>query len=303
MRWYVAGASAVQQARPRLLLLHGTGSSSGSWSRLVSALGGRFEIIAPDLPGHGRSGNLPPGKTGLDAFASSLTALSGDLGWPDLIVGHSAGAAIAAKMLLAKADALQGSAGADVGRVRILSINGALRPLSGLTAAAFVPMARLMGSTPFVPGLMASAVSCLVAADRGAVRRLLDSTGSRVDPGMVGLYQNLLRSPAHVAGTLRMLTHWDLSELTGELPRLGSQLTLIVGESDKTVAPSDADWVRARVPGCGLVRLPGLGHLAHEEQPARIARIIVESLAGADATAPPNPIGTAAAANGTGAAS
>jgi magnesium chelatase accessory protein len=258
MRWHLRTAGQG----PRLLLLHGTGSASGSWNRLASILAAGFKVLAPDLPGHGLSGILPAGRMGLDAYASALSGLVADLrAWPELIVGHSAGAAIAARMALDRRS----------DRTAVLSINGALRPLSGWTWAMFVPIARLLAIHPFVPALVASRV----ASDPRAVRRLLDSTGSRIDDGMVAHYEQLMRSPAHLAGTLRMLAHWDLHALARQLHRLGPRLTLVAADCDRTVPPQDAGWVQARVPDSALWRLPGLGHLAHEEAPEAIARIVV----------------------------
>jgi len=146
-----------------------------------------------------------------------------------------------------------------------------LRPLHGWTAATYVPMAKLLGVNRLVPGFVAS----LVRADARAVRRLLDATGSRIDAGMVAHYEQLMRSPGHIAGTLRMLANWDLRALLPQLHRLGPRLTLVAGGADRTIAPQDADWVQARVPGSARISLPALGHLAHEEAPEVIARIVV----------------------------
>jgi putative magnesium chelatase accessory protein len=258
IRWNVLSAGQG----PRLLLLHGTGSSGSSWGRLIDVLGGSFEILAPDLPGHGHSGAPAPGESGLDAYAAAVAGLVTDLGaWPDIIIGHSAGAAIGARIALeARAD-----------RVAVISINGALRPLHGWAAATFVPLAKVLGWNPLVPGLLAS----MVRTDTRAVRRLLDSTGSHIDAEMLSRYEQLMRSPEHIAGTLRMLTHWNLRRLVPLLHRLGPRLTLITGGADRTIAPQDADWVQARVPGSAQVSLPALGHLAHEEAPEAVARVVV----------------------------
>lgn len=258
IRWHVHGTGRG----PRLLLLHGTGSAGDSWRRLADALGPPFEILAPDLPGHGHSGPMAPGRSGLDAYAAAVAALVTDIGaWPDIIVGHSAGAAIAARIAL--------ESGAS--RVAVLSINGALRPLHGLTAATYMPLAKLLGLNPVVSGFVAS----LVRADTRAVARLLASTGSQIDAGMLSRYEALMRSPGHIAGTLRMLADWDLRGLQPQLHRLGTRLTLVAGGADRTIAPGDADWVHARVPGSTRIGLPALGHLAHEEAPEAIARIVV----------------------------
>jgi magnesium chelatase accessory protein len=62
------------------------------------------------------------------------------------------------------------------------------------------------------------------------------------------------------------------------LSRLEPPLFLVVGEQDTTVPPSEARRVRERLPGAEVIRLPGLGHLAHEERPAEVAHLI-EALA------------------------
>ena len=51
---------------------------------------------------------------------------------------------------------------------------------------------------------------------------------------------------------------------------------LLVGDADRTVPPAQAAQIAPRLRDATLQRLPGLGHLAHEEQPAWFA----ERLAG-----------------------
>ena len=77
-----------------------------------------------------------------------------------------------------------------------------------------------------------------------------------------------------------MMAGWDLETLQRDLPRLQLPLQMIVGLQDRTVAPSEAERVLRVLPQANVVRLPGLGHLAHEEDPASIARVIDEFFAG-----------------------
>jgi magnesium chelatase accessory protein len=51
-------------------------------------------------------------------------------------------------------------------------------------------------------------------------------------------------------------------------------LLLLVGLQDGTVAPSEAERVQQLLPDARLVSLPGLGHLAHEEDAAAVAAAI-----------------------------
>jgi magnesium chelatase accessory protein len=111
------------------------------------------------------------------------------------------------------------------------------------------------------------------------VRRLVASTGSSLDAEGLQLYARLIRSPAHVAGTLQMMAAWDLEPMRHDLHRLATPLLLVVGMQDGTVAPTESDRVRRILPRAALVRLPGLGHLAHEERPAAVAQAIEEFVA------------------------
>ena len=72
-----------------------------------------------------------------------------------------------------------------------------------------------------------------------------------------------------------MMSRWDLGTL--ELERLRAPLILVVGGHDRMIPPADAARIAARVAGARVVTLPGLGHLAHEEDPAGVARVIGEA--------------------------
>jgi magnesium chelatase accessory protein len=113
-----------------------------------------------------------------------------------------------------------------------------------------------------------------MAAGAGSVERLLGNTGSTLDAEGIRLYRRLIASPGHVAATLGMMANWSLDPLKRDLPALATPLTLVVGEQDRTISPDDALQVRALAPRASIVRLPGLGHLAHEEAPALVADLV-----------------------------
>ena len=256
LRWHVQ----VQGRGPVLLLLHGTGAATHSWRELAPRLAAHYTVVAPDLPGHGFSASLPREQSTLPGFAAALQALMQALDRePAFVAGHSAGAAIAAQLALLPGSRVQ----------RQAWINPALQPFDGWSGLVFAPLARWMAQRPQVARLAAWR-----GGDERAVRRLIDGTGSRLDARGVELYRRLLACPGHVAGALAMMAGWDLAPLAAALPRLRTPVLLIVGAGDRTVPPAQADAARARLPGTlpvELQRLPGLGHLAHEEAPAQVA--------------------------------
>jgi magnesium chelatase accessory protein len=267
LQWHVQAFPPPGPDAPLVLLLHGTGASTHSWRDVAPVLAQRFAVLACDLPGHGFT-DMPAGDQGVRCL--SLVGMAACLGEllralavsPALLVGHSAGAALALRMVLDGAAAPRA----------VVGINAALLPLRGLPGQLFAPAARLMAAAPVVPRLFAWR-----AANPGVLRRLVASTGSTLDAQGLAWYGRLVRNPGHAAGALGMMAHWDLPALARDLPRLATPLHLLVGTADRTVSPREAPRVeRLLAPQArrAITRLEGLGHLAHEEQPAQVAALV-----------------------------
>jgi 3-oxoadipate enol-lactonase len=84
--------SAGDPRLPRLVLLHG-GAASRMWKKQLSGLSARYHVIAPDLPGFGRS----PGQFSLDAAADAVVELIGEHA-PVHLCGMSMGSFVAARI-------------------------------------------------------------------------------------------------------------------------------------------------------------------------------------------------------------
>jgi magnesium chelatase accessory protein len=270
LRFHVQVARSEAAGGAAVLLLHGLGAASHSWRGLLPLLARHATVIAPDLPGHGFSELPRPAASArthplsLPSMAASIAALLDTLGLaPALVVGHSAGAAIAARLVLD-------------GRVApraLVSLNGALLPFRGVAGAVFSPAARLLARLPLVPELVTALVG-----DNASVARMLRETGSAIDPEGLRLYARLVRDPGHVAGALGMMANWDLAALYRDLRRLRPAPLLLAGRGDRTVPPADARRLAALIPGAEAAFLPGLGHLMHEERPDLVAACILRLL-------------------------
>jgi magnesium chelatase accessory protein len=256
LRWHVQEMGSG----PVVLLVHGTGASTHSWRDLAPLLARDFTIIAPDLPGHGFTTMPTRRLLTLSGMARGLHELLRVLGLePVLAIGHSAGAAIVIRMTL---DGLLHANG-------LVSLNGAFWPFRGPASQFFSPLAKLLVRNPLVPQLFAWR-----ASDRSAVERLIRATGSKLDRTGVDLYQRLISSPGHVAAALGMMANWDLAPLVRDLPQLGPQLILVAGGNDRTIPSEQSFRVRDKLPSARVEYLRGLGHLAHEERPEDIAKIV-----------------------------
>ncbi|MFM9852926.1 MAG: alpha/beta fold hydrolase BchO [Sphingomonadaceae bacterium] len=250
----------VAGSGPVILLLHGTGAATHSWRDMLPLLAQDFTVIAPDLPGHGFSGGTANQLT-LPLMAKVIGTLCDTLSLaPDVIVGHSAGAAIAVRMV----------SDGFVHPRAIIAANGALLPFPGVAAKIFPAMAQMLFINPFMPRLFA-----LQAAMPGAVESFLKrSTGSTIDAVGVATYEALFRSAGHCAGALGMMANWDLNRIKAELATLTIPLALVYGDRDAAVPPSVSRDVARIARHAELIAMPGLGHLAPEEDPEGFATII-----------------------------
>ena len=83
---------------PLVLAIHGITSTSRTWLATAQALGDRATLLAVDLRGRGRSTGLPP-VVGLDAHVRDMLAVLDAAGLERaVVVGHSLGAYIAARL-------------------------------------------------------------------------------------------------------------------------------------------------------------------------------------------------------------
>ncbi len=259
LRWHVQQMGAG----PTLLLLHGTGAATHTWRDLAPLLARRFAVIAPELPGHGFTGSSGASRMSMAGMAAAVTSLLKTLGAePALVVGHSAGAAVLARMNIDGCIAPQA----------MVSLNGALLPFRGIAGQFYSPLAKLLALNPLVPRMFAFGARRL-----SPVERLLRSTGSIPDARGVEFYSRLLASPTHLAGALGMMANWDLHALERDLPLFKPRLLLVACGDDRAVPAEDAFRVRDAVPGSEVTYLRNLGHLGHEERPELFSDIIARA--------------------------
>jgi magnesium chelatase accessory protein len=264
-RWHVQrmGPKNGGSGSP-LLLLHGTGASVHSWRGLMPLLAERHDVLAFDLPRHAFT-------TGHDAYAMSLPAMAREVAGlmakldfaPQAVVGHSAGAAIALQLALD-----QGYAGPIVG------LNAALRPFPGPFAQIFPAIAKTLFVNPLVPRIFTGSIGLV----GGAERFLWRSSHSRLDAAGLACYAALLKHPAHAGGALAMMANWDLPGLRARMDEVANPVLLVHGANDPAIPP---DWARDAqrwLPNARLELLAGLGHLAHEEAPDKVAAQIATFL-------------------------
>jgi magnesium chelatase accessory protein len=252
---------------PILLLLHGAGGSTHSFRDLIPLLATDFRVVAIDLPGQGFTRMSTKQRCGLRPMAEDIAALIRAEGWePAAIVGHSAGGALALRLAQHLSDEVHPSP-------RVIGLNAALAPFDGLAGWLFPVLAKTLVLNPLVPRLFS-----LTSGNPARVRQLIDGTGSRISDEGLSFYTRLIADRDHVDATLRMMAGWNLDPLLQDLPKIAAPVVLIAAEGDRAVPPVTSVRAAARLPDARVIHVAGLGHLAHEEDPERIAGILRDVL-------------------------
>ncbi|MEL7258491.1 MAG: alpha/beta fold hydrolase BchO [Pseudomonadota bacterium] len=252
---------------PLLLLLHGAGATTHTWRDLIPTLAKTHRIIALDLPGHGftQAGNRF--RLGLERTADDIAALCEAEGWhPSAIMGHSAGGAVALELSLRLTTP-------DGTPPKVIGINAALDRFEGMAGWLFPMLAKFLAMNPFTAMAFAAGGG---RPDRA--RNVIRSTGSTLSEEGLAYYSRLLSDRAHVDGTLQMMAAWNTDGIWGRMPQITAPCLLITGEKDGAVPPSVSDRAAARLPNAKVQKLDNLGHLAHEEAPDVLCKIVLNWL-------------------------
>ncbi|MFK7994716.1 MAG: alpha/beta fold hydrolase BchO [Granulosicoccus sp.] len=260
LQWHISTAGTG----PLALLIHGTGASVHSWDNLAPLLAPYYTVVMMDLPGHAGTATPSSADLTLPGIASSLFKLINQENlFADVIIGHSAGAAIMLELCLQHPECAK----------HLVSINAAVMPLGGLAGYLFSPLARMSASTHWMPRFF----SYRARNDRN-IRKLLDSTGSIVDQKSFRRYAELFCDPSHVSGVLRMMANWHLEKLVPRLGQLEHSIQLIAASDDKTIPLRDSYKLQQLLPSdkVTLSIINGRGHLLHEEDPTSVAQLIID---------------------------
>ena len=77
------------EAKPPLILIHGTRDHARSWDRVVGGLTDRYCVYTPDLRGHGDSAGAMGGDYSIIDYALDIHALGEAIGRaPYTVIGH-----------------------------------------------------------------------------------------------------------------------------------------------------------------------------------------------------------------------
>jgi pimeloyl-ACP methyl ester carboxylesterase len=255
-------------ARTRVLALHGWLDNAATFDALAPLLPD-CEIVALDLPGHGRSGHRAPGAWyHFIDYGSDVIAAADALGWERFVLlGHSLGGAIASVL-----------AGAVPERIAQLWLIEALGPMSTAPAQGPELLGRALRERE---GLREKALRVFASVAEAAQARVrandlslraalaLSARGTRaVDGGFVWSSDQRL--------TLTSAIRLTEEQILGYLGAIACPTLLVRAEpAPKWLPPAMMAARIAAVRDITERTLPGSHHL-HLEEPAPVAQAISE---------------------------
>lgn len=230
-----------------LLLLHGIGGASVSFTPQLDALSGSYHVLAWDAPGYGASSD-PAAAPGIDGYADAAAEILAEHG-PGHVVGVSWGGVIATRLAAKRPDLLRSLtlAGSTVGSGR--TDEGATRmreravDLQRLGAEEF---ARTRG-----PRLVAP------EAPQHVVDRIVTTMAAVRLPGY-----------AYAAESMAETDH------TEWLSGLGVHTLIVAGAEDRITGIPESRRLAAGIPGARMEIMPHAGHAANQERPREFNRLL-----------------------------
>lgn len=262
----IAGLRGGDRGAPRVLALHGWLDNAASFVPLAAHLED-IDLVAPDLPGHGRSAHLPPG--GDYSFAGAVNAvldIADALGWERFaLLGHSMGAGIGSLLAAACPDRVE----------RFVAIE-ALGALSETPERTVTRLREAIAATRALPHKrlrvfpdIATAVRARMQANALSepVARLLVERGLvPVDSGYVWSSDPRLTLP-----TMLRTTEPQVRDLVSGI---ACPTRVIHADPAQPYLPDELRRVRAALlPRGEMIVLAG-GHHLHMEQPAEVSAAI-----------------------------
>lgn len=243
---------------PTLVFIHGAQHDHFVWKSLVTRFAGpERNVLAPDLPGHGRSGGapLPSIEAMADWLATLLTKLGAGGTAQISLAGHSMGSLVALE-----------AAARLSGNVRQLVMIGTAIPM------------------PVAPALLDTArddeTKAMALINHWSHSPTAWCGGNRGSHGLWLPTINLRIMERQTAGVLfnDLSACNDYRNGLDTAARIACPVTLVAGTADRMTAVKSARKLAAKLPGSTLVEIADAGHALMAEAPVEVSNAIEAAL-------------------------
>ena len=261
---YEAGPSDA----PAVVLVHGLGDESDTWRHLIEPLSAHHRVIAPDLPGFGRSEALSGGYAVLKVVAVLLEMME-VLSLADItLIGHSLGAMIAQAIALEHFDRLRSLVlvgGTLYAPKQTLDLGTLLFLLPGVGEMLYTRLRKAPEAAYASLHAYYGDLDALPEADRTFLFQRVNERvwSDRQRRAFLSIMRHVaLWLPKAQRGLADRLAHLALTTL------------VVFGESDKMVSPESGRALVEVQPSAEFVMIPGAGHQVQQDCPRALLRAL-----------------------------
>jgi pimeloyl-ACP methyl ester carboxylesterase len=257
---------------PAVLLVHGLNGFKEGWGPLPGALAAAgLRAVTVDLPGFGASRRLGRGRSGPESLARALEPLVLALA-PVALVAHSLGTQIAMVLAARHRDAVR--------RVALISPWVLARPMR-LPPRSVSDLVQIPLVGPALARLAIARIRRDPERRRDAyLTAVADPASLTGDPEMAALLQEA--SDRLATADLRAMADWASLGLATDVRPLAARIPqpalVVAGTEDRVTRPAGAEWLAHALPAGRLLRIPGIGHFPHLEEPATVLPAVVGHL-------------------------
>jgi pimeloyl-ACP methyl ester carboxylesterase len=254
---------------PAVVLIHGLGDESDSWRHVVEPLSARYRVVAPDLPGFGRS-DKPRRAYTVPFLCDTVLALMDALSIAGAtLIGNSLGAVIAQSIALERRERVRSLVligGTLLAGTQPLNLPMMLFLLPGVGEWLYTRLRKdPQAAFETLRGYYAD-LDGLPEADRDF---MFQRVNERVwSDGQRRAYFSVLRHTA-------MWVPRQQRGLDEKLARLATPTLVIRGEHDHLMPVANAQALVDVQPSIRLVTIPGAGHLPQQERPRALLDAIL----------------------------
>ena len=249
------------QGKP-LLLIHGIGGSWKSWNSIIDGLASHREVLAVDLPGHGKTPALS-GEVSIRTLADAVTLFLQE----NNITGIDAvGSSMSARFVLELV-----RRGNVLGAVVSLDPGGFWKgweiPFFYNSIAASIRLVRLL--QPVMPGI------CKSALGRSLLLLQFSKKPSKLSPQLV---LDEMRAYAASPSFNELLRNLAYGEPQLGLPSGSVEKPLVIGwgRNDRVCFPKQASRAMKLFPDATLHWFENCGHFPHWDAPQRTIDLILK---------------------------
>jgi abhydrolase domain-containing protein 6 len=236
---------------PAILMLHGFSADKDVWARFARHFTGAYQVIIPDLPGHGETGFKPEWSYTVPSQVERLVKLMDQLGVNKAhVIGNSMGGYIAAQMALSHPERVLSAGLVDPAglpqphpsEMQQMLAQGANPFLINSRAdfAKFYPMT--MASPPWMPAHVLDAIADQYIARRSELAVVFPQAHSPTD-------------------------------LQTRVSEIKAPTLLLWGKQDRLIDVSAVPVWQAALPQAMVVVWDGIGHMPMVERPGDAAAL------------------------------